>query len=245
MDLKLKGKRALVMGGSSGIGRAIAESLVKEGVTVAICSRDFAKLSVTAKEIGTPHFFMCDLSKAGEAKAVTEKAMAALGGLDILVTNTGGPKRGIFAEISTEQWHTDFQALWMSVVESLNIALPVMQKQKYGRVLCVTSFAAKEPRAGLTTSNGFRAGLAGLIKSVANEYAAHGITLNLLLPGFTNTDRLKDLKLTDDKIREMVPAGRLGEPCELADLATFLASPLAGYTTGQSIVIDGGVLRGH
>lgn len=245
MDLKLNGKKALVMGGSSGIGRAIAESLIKEGATVAICSRDPEKLGVAAKEIGAKHFFTCDLTKAGEAKTVTEKAIASLGGLDILVTNTGGPKRGTFAEISTEQWHTDFQALWMSVVESLGVALPVMQKNKYGRVLCVTSFAAKEPRAGLTTSNGFRAGLAGLIKSVANEYAPHGITLNLLLPGFTNTDRLKDLKLTEDKVREMVPAGRLGEPTELANLAAFLASPLAGYTTGQSIVVDGGVLRGH
>lgn len=245
MDLKLKGKCALVMGGSSGIGRAIAESLIKEGVNVAICSRDAEKLSVAANEIGAKHFFTCDLTKAGEAKSVTERAIAALGRLDILVTNTGGPKRGTFAEISTDQWHLDFQALWMSVVESLNVALPEMQKNKYGRILCVTSFAAKEPRAGLTTSNGFRAGLAGLVKSVANEYAAHGITLNLLLPGFTNTDRLKDLKLTEDKIREMVPAGRLGEPSELADLATFLSSPLSGYTTGQSIVVDGGVLRGH
>lgn len=245
MDLKLKGKKALVMGGSSGIGRAIAQSYIQEGATVAICSRDAGKLETAAKELGTPHFFTCDLSKAGEAKAVCEKAIATLGGIDILVTNTGGPKRGNFADISTEQWHTDFQSLWMSVVESLNVVLPIMQKNKFGRVLLVTSFAAKEPRAGLTTSNGFRAGLAGLIKSVANEYASFGITLNLLLPGFTNTDRLKDLKMTDEQVRGLVPAGRLGDPRELADLAVFLGSPLSSYTTGQSITVDGGVLRGH
>ena len=120
-----------------------------------------------------------------------------------------------------------------------------MKKNNYGRIILVTSLAAKEPLSGLTTSNGFRAGLAGLAKSIANEVAANGITLNLLLPGYTATDRLKELNLSDEKIRQLVPAGRLGEPGELADLACFLASPLAAYITGQSIAVDGGVLRSH
>lgn len=245
MDLQLKGKKALVMGASTGIGKAIAEVLVKEGATVGICSRSLDKLQKTAKEIGTPHFFTCDLSKAGEAKAVTEKAIAQMGGVDILVTNTGGPNKGNFADISSSQWQEDFQSLWMSVVESLQVALPQMKENHYGRVLLVTSLAAKEPLNGLTTSNGLRAGLAGLSKSIANEYAPFGITLNLLLPGYTSTDRLKELKLTDERIKQMVPAGRLGDPTELADLAAFLASPRAGYITGQSILVDGGVTRGH
>lgn len=245
MDLQLKNKRALVFGASTGIGRAIAEVLVQEGAKVAICSRSLDKLQKTAKEIGAEHVFTCDLSKPGEAKAAVEKAVSQMGGVDILIANTGGPGKGSFADISDSQWHEDFQSLWMSVVESLKAALPAMKANNYGRVLLVTSLAAKEPLNGLTTSNGLRAGLTGLSKSIANEYAAFGITVNLLLPGYTSTDRLKELKLTDDRIRQMVPAGRLGDPRELADLAAFLASPRAGYITGQSILVDGGVTRGH
>jgi 3-oxoacyl-[acyl-carrier protein] reductase len=245
MDLNLKGKKALVMGGSSGLGRAIAESLVKEGAEVAICSRNLEKLKQAALEIGCAHYYACDLSKVGEAQKVTEKALSEMKGLDILVTNTGGPNKGNFLEVSNNQWQEDFQSLWMSVVDSLKVALPQMKKNNYGRVLLVTSLAAKEPLSGLTTSNGLRAGLAGLCKSVANEYAAFGITLNLLLPGYTNTERLKELKLSDERVKQMVPAGRLGDPRELADLAAFLASPRAAYITGQSIAVDGGALKGH
>ena len=245
MDLQLKGKKALVMGGSTGIGKAIAEVLIAEGATVALCSRSLDKLEKTAKEIGAQHIFTCDLSKAGESKAVMEKAIAKMGVVDILITNTGGPVKGNFTDVSDNQWHEDFQSLWMSVVESLKVVLPKMKENNYGRVLLVTSLAAKEPLSGLTTSNGLRAGLAGLAKSIANEYAPFGVTLNLLLPGYTSTDRLKELNLTDERIKQMVPAGRLGDPRELADLATFLASPRAGYITGQSFLIDGGVVRGH
>ncbi len=246
MDLQLKGKRALVMGSSQGLGRAVAESLIAEGVDVILCSRDAEKLKTVAREIGAKDSFACDLSKAGAGRDVIKKAMVALGGgIDILVTNTGGPKKAAFAQVSTEQWHEDFQSLWMSFVESVNEALPSMQKQKYGRILLITSMAAKEPLAGLTTSNGFRAGLPGLAKSIANEVAKDGVTLNLLLPGYTATDRLKELNLSDDWMKQNIPAGRLGDPRELADLACFLASPRAAYITGQSIAIDGGALRSH
>ena len=245
MDLKLKGKKALVMGASSGLGKSIAEELIQEGVEVAICSRGLDKLKATAEEIGCKKYYSCDLSKAGESKKVVEQALKEMNGLDILVTNTGGPKKGNFDEVTSEQWQEDFQSLWMSVVESLKVVLPEMKKNNFGRILLVTSLAAKEPLSGLTTSIGLRAGLAGLIKSVSNEYSAFGLTLNLLLPGYTNTERLKNLKLTDEKVKQMVPAGRLGEPQELADLATFLASPRAGYITAQSIAVDGGAIRGH
>lgn len=245
MDLQLKGKRALVMGSSSGLGRAVAESLIEEGARVVICSRGEEKLREVARSIGAADAFACDLSRAGAAREVTRKAAAALGGLDILVTNTGGPKKGAFASVSTEQWHEDFQSLWMSFVESVNEALPSMIAQKYGRILLITSLAAKEPLGGLTTSNGFRAGLAGLAKSLSNEVSKDGVTLNLLLPGYTATDRLKELKLSDEWMKANIPAGRLGDPRELADLACFLASPRAAYITGQSIAIDGGALRSH
>jgi 3-oxoacyl-[acyl-carrier protein] reductase len=245
MDLQLKDKKALVFGGSTGLGRAIAESLIEEGARVCICSRSEEKLRKTADEIKAAKFFTADLTQPGEAKRVVEKLLAEWGGLDIVVTNTGGPAKGNFADISTTQWQQDFQSLWMSVVEAANAVLPSMKKNNYGRLLLVTSLVAKEPGAGLTTSNGLRAGLAGLAKSIANEYAPFGITVNSLLPGFTNTDRLKDLKLSEERVKQMVPAGRLGEPRELADMAAFLASPRAGYITGQSILIDGGVNRGH
>lgn len=245
MDLQLKGKKAFVMGASSGLGKAIAQSLIAEGATVCIGSRNLEKLKKTAEEIGTSYYLTCDLTKAGDAKRAVEEALVKMKGLDILVTNTGGPKKGNFLEVSDEQWQEDYQSLWMSVVESLKVALPHMKENNYGRILLVTSLAAKEPLSGLTTSNGLRAGLAGLCKSIANEYSAFGITLNLLLPGYTNTDRLKELKLSDERVKQLVPAGRLGDPQELADLAAFLASPRAGYITAQSIVVDGGALKGH
>lgn len=245
MDLGLNGKKALVMGSSAGLGRAVAESLLREGAKVVLCARDNERLQKAVKETGAAAGFACDLTAPGAAKEVVLQAMKTLGGLDIVVTNTGGPKKGAFLEVSDRQWHEDFQSLWMSVVESLHAVLPEMRKNRYGRILMITSLAAKEPLSGLTTSNGLRAGLAGLAKSIANEVAADGITLNLLLPGYTATDRMKELNLSEEKVKQMIPAGRLGRPEELADLATFLASPKAAYITGQSIAIDGGALRGH
>lgn len=245
MNLGLEGKKALVMGASQGIGKAVAESLIAEGATVIINSRTEETLKATCETIGASGYIAADLTKAGEGKRVTEEAIEKLGGLDILVTNTGGPAKGTFAEVTSEQWQTDFQSLWMSVVEAWNTALPKMKDNKYGRLLLVTSIAAKEPLGGLTTSNGLRAGLSGLAKSVSDEYASFGITANLLLPGYTATDRLKNLNLSEEKVKEMVPAGRLGEPKELADMAAFLAGKTGSYITGQSIAIDGGVLRGH
>lgn len=245
MDLKLKGKKALVFGSSQGLGKAVAQSLIAEGVEVFICSRREVELAAVAKEIGASGFVAGDLSLPGYAERVTRTALQFLGQLDIVVTNTGGPGKGHFAEITTEQWQKDFQSLWMSVVEALNVCLPSMKMHNYGRILMVTSIAGKEPLNALTTSNGLRAGLEGLCKSIASEYAPHGITLNVLRPGYTNTDRLKDLNLSDEQVKKMVPAGRLGDPQELADLATFLASPRGGYITGQCISIDGGVQKGY
>lgn len=243
MELNLKGKTALVMGASQGIGKAIAESLIREGARVAICARSKDTLEGAAKLIGAEYFETCDLTKKGSSETVTKNVLNHFGHLDIIVTNTGGPAKGDFLEVAHEQWAQDFQSIWMSVVESLQVALPKMKENRYGRVLLVTSIAAKEPLAGLTTSNGLRAGLAGLVRSISNEVSSFGITLNLLLPGYTNTDRIKQLNLADEKIKEMVPAGRLGDPSEIADLATFLASEKGSYITAQSIAVDGGVLK--
>lgn len=245
MNLELKGKKALVLGSSTGLGKAVAESLIAEGAEVCIVSRNETNIKKTAQEIGATYFEIADLSIKGETAKLVERALSKMGQIDILVNNTGGPKKNNFLDVTDEQWHEDFQSLWMSPVEAMRILLPKMKEKNYGRILMITSLAAKEPVSGLTTSNGFRAGLAGLSKTIVNEYAAFGITINLLLPGYTDTDRIKALNLTESKIKEMVPAGRLGYPQELADLATFLASKKGAYINGQSIAVDGGVLRGH
>lgn len=244
MDLKLTGKKALVLGASQGIGRAVAESLIAEGADVTISSRTLETLKATSEEIKAANYMTCDLSQKGAAKALVENYIKENGKIDILIINTGGPAKNDFLDVTVEQWETDFQSLWISSVEALHQAIPSMQKSHYGRVVFVTSIAAKEPLPGLTTSNGIRAGIAGLIRSMSNEFAKDGITFNCLLPGYTNTERLQNLNLSEEKIKEMVPAGRLGHPRELADLATFLSSERGGYITGQSIAVDGGVIKG-
>ena len=245
MELNLKGKKALVMGSSDGLGKAVAISLISEGVEVCLNSRSENKLQKTLNEINAHHFIAKDLTQPNGARELIEEAIQKMGQIDILVTNTGGPQKNTFMNVSDEQWQTDYQALWMTPVQTIKACLPMMKKNRYGRILMITSIAAKEPLEGLTTSNGLRAGLSGLAKSIANEVAADGITLNLLLPGYTSTDRLKALNLSDEVVNGLVPAGRLGKPEELADLCTFLASEKGAYITGQSIAIDGGALRSH
>ena len=244
MDLQLENKKALVFGSSAGIGYAIAESLLKEKAKVCVNSREQDRMQKTKSNLKTEFGVVADLAKASEAKKAVAAAIEQMKGLDILVMNTGGPNKGNFADISNEQWLSDFQNLWLSFTDAVKEAIPQMKKQNFGRIVLVTSLAAKEPLSGLTTSNGLRAGLAGLCKSLSNEVAPFGITVNLLLPGYTNTERLKELKLSEERVKQIVPAGRLGDPQELADLATFLSSPKAGYITGQSIAVDGGALRG-
>ena len=245
MDLQLHGKRALVLGASQGIGKAIAQCLVQEGAKVIISSRNEQKLQRTIQEIAAYGHFCADTSIPGDGERAIDFTMGQLGGLDILVHNTGGPEKGKFLEITQKQWQSDYQSLWLNVTESLRACLPSMQQQQFGRIILISSVAAREPLPLLTTSNALRAGLAGLVKTVANEVAKDGVTLNLVLPGYTATERLQALGLTDEQVRKMVPAGRLARPEELGDLAAYLASPKAGYLTGQSIALDGGILKGH
>jgi len=245
MDFGLKGKRALVVGASGGLGRAIARSLIGEGVQTAICSRDQSRIQAAAKEIGAALGLVCDLSEPGAGRAVIDKLLAAWGTLDILVMNTGGPPKGNFAEITDAQWQASFQNLWLGAVDAFKAVLPSMQKGHWGRLLLVTSAAAREPMASLTISNGLRAGLTGLAKSLSQEVARDGITVNCLLPGYTDTERLRELGIAAEKITALIPAGRLGKPEELAALAAFLCSEPAAYITGQTIAVDGGYLRAH
>lgn len=243
MDLQLTGKTALVFGGSRGLGRAIAEELIREGARVVIVARDAGRVTRVAAEIGALAL-AGDLSQPGAGKRLVKDAGDLLARApDILVTNTGGPPKGAFQETTPETWSAGFQSLWMATVDAIQAALPAMQAQGWGRVLAVTSVAAKEPQPGLVISNGLRAGLLGLLNSLSREVAGQGITVNALLPGYTNTDRMAELGVDNATMGPNIPAGRLGEPAEFAALAAFLASGRASYITGQAIAVDGGLLN--
>ncbi|MFM2153370.1 MAG: hypothetical protein RL199_1805, partial [Pseudomonadota bacterium] len=195
--------------------------------------------------LGAALSIACDVSQPGASRRLVAEVEEKLGSLDVLVLNTGGPPKGVFSELTDAQWHEAFQSLWMSAVEAMQAALPGMRQRRWGRILLVTSVAAKEPMAALTLSNGLRAGLLGLAKSLSDEVAADGVTVNCLLPGYTDTERLRQLQVPAEKMLAAVPAKRVGRPEEFAALAAFLASEHAGYVTGQSIAADGGWLRGR
>jgi 3-oxoacyl-[acyl-carrier protein] reductase len=244
MNFGLEGKRALVFGGSSGLGFAVAESFIGEKMRVAVCARPGEKLDTLGRSLPAAVRIAGDLSRPGEGRRVTEEAIRQLGGLDVVLLNTGGPPTGGFTEITAEKWAAGFQGLWMSAVDAIQAALPTFQEQKSGRVILIASSTAREPVRNLTVSNGLRAGLLGLVKSLSSEVAAQNITVNAILPGFINTERLQELGLKEEDIVREIPMGRLGQPREVASVATFLASDMASYVTGQSLMVDGGRTRG-
>lgn len=242
MDYRIEGRRALVMGASRGLGRAVAEALIAEGVETAICARDAERLQRTAQEIGAMPF-PCDLSQPGAGARLVQEATARLGGIDILLVNTGGPAPASFETIDEAQWRAGFDALWLSAVSPIRATLPGMRRQGWGRILLVTSVAAREPLPNLMMSNALRAGLHGLVNALSREVGPHGITINALMPGYTLTERLKEAGFKAEEVAKTVPLGRIGRPEEFAALACFLASEPAGYITGQAIACDGGLLR--
>jgi 3-oxoacyl-[acyl-carrier protein] reductase len=242
MDLGIAGKKALVMGASRGLGRAVAEALIKEGVATAICARNKERLESVGQEIGAKPF-TADLSKRGVAARLVEDAAAGLGGLDILVVNTGGPPPRTFDNIAEQDWRDAFEALWMSGVAAIRAGLPGMRERRWGRILVVTSIAAREPIPNLMLSNALRAGLHGLVNALSKECAGQGITVNAVMPGYTLTERLIEVGVKEAEVASRIPAGRMAKPAEFAALAAFLASDCAGYITGQAIACDGGLLQ--
>jgi 3-oxoacyl-[acyl-carrier protein] reductase len=242
MDLGLTGRRALVMGASRGLGKAIAAALVAEGARVAVCARDAERIAAVASELGAEGL-VCDLSVAGAATAVVAEAERRLGGLDILVVNTGGPPAATFESIADSGWRGAFEGLWMSAVGAIRAALPGMRRRRHGRIIVITSIAAKEPVPNLMLSNSLRAGLHGLVNALSKEVAGDQITVNALMPGYQLTERLLELKVDEAAASRAIPAGRIGTPEDFAAFAAFLASEPANYVTGQAICVDGGVLQ--
>ena len=184
-----------------------------------------------------------DVSRVSDAPTLVATAVRELGGLDILIVNTGGPPPRNFDNTSDGDWREAFEALWMSSVSAIRAALPGMRMRKRGRILLVTSIAAREPISNLLLSNGLRAGLHGLVNALSKECAGQGITVNALMPGFTLTERLVEVGVKEEEMAACIPAGRMGRPAEFAALAAFLASDQAGYITGQAIACDGGLLQ--
>ena len=242
MDMGLSGRRALVTGASRGLGCAIATSLIGEGADVAICARDEARIHETAARIGA-RGFACDLTPRGAGKSLSEAVVQVMGGIDILVVNTGGPPTGTFDALASSAWELALNALFMSAIDLIGAVLPGMRQRGWGRILVVTSVAAKEPHPGLILSNAIRPALHGLVNSLSREVASEGVTVNAILPGLTRTERLQELGLSEEAVAALVPAGRMGTPEEFAALATFLVSGPAGYVTGQAVACDGGLLR--
>jgi 3-oxoacyl-[acyl-carrier protein] reductase len=261
MELELGGKVALVSGSSSGLGRAVAEELAKEGASLVICARGEERLiqarDQMAREYGVAvDAVAADLTEPDDVDRVVGAALDRFGRVDVLFTNTGGPPAGPFESHDPEVWDRAVRQNLFSVVNLIRGVLPGMKERGWGRIVNCTSVAVKQPVDGLMLSNSVRAAVTGFARTLANEVAAHGVTVNNVLPGFTRTDRLGELaqRIAQDGggsvdeayglWEEAVPMGRLGEPPELAALVAFLASERASYITGQSICVDGGWVRG-
>ncbi len=260
MNLGIKGKKALVTASSTGIGKAIAESLVAEGCQVAICSRSKTDLEKTALEIkrktGTePFWTVCDITKPEEVETAYNTVTNKIGSINILVNNCGGPSPGNFLKLKENEWQDAFDLVLLSAVRFSNLVVPDMIVQEWGRIINVTSISVKQPIDDLILSNSLRSGVVGFAKSLSNELARYNITVNNVAPGYTLTNRLYELAVSrakEDKksheeiLAEMskkVPMNRLARPEEIAALTAFLASNNASYITGNTIHVDGGIIK--
>ncbi|MEP5729801.1 MAG: SDR family oxidoreductase [Sulfitobacter sp.] len=243
MDYKIKGKKAVVMGASQGLGKAIALALAAEGVTVAVMARSKDKLEKLASEINGVAV-AADLSKRENLIAALQEARETIGDPDIVVINTGGPPKATFLEADSDGWREQTEKLFHFTIDTIYDVLPAMRKQKWGRIMVVTSISAQEPEAGLSYSSALRAGLHGLINDVSRDVAEDGVTVNAIMPGLIKTDRVIELNMQIEDFRGKIPARRFGHPEEFASLACYLASEQASYLTGQAIATDGGYLKG-
>ena len=260
MDLGLRNKVALVAASSKGLGRAVAEELAAEGASLLLCARDAAVLDQTRDEIiketgANVLAVSTDLTDLNRVKNLVESGLRKFGHIDILVTNSGGPPAGRFDQLTLEQWEEAVRLTLFSTTELVREVLPAMRERRWGRILNITSIAVKQPVENLILSNSLRAAVTGFARTLANEVAAEGITVNNILPGYTRTERIEELaemmarkqgiSATEFKSRweKEIPMGRLGEPREFAAVAAFLVSERASFITGTSVQVDGGWIK--
>jgi len=234
LNLGLKGRVALVCGGTRGIGRAVANTLEGEGAQVAVNGRSNAP-------------FPADVSDPEQATALVHRVAEQFGRLDILFCNAGGPPAAPFKDQPADAWQRAIELNLLSTIHLARAAVPIMQKAKWGRVICLVSVAAKQPLPGLILSTTARAGVLGFAKALSDEVAIDGITVNSICPGFIATERVEELTKTKPEMmkqmRAQIPMGRIGNPSELAAAVTFLASEPASYITGAVLQVDGGFTR--
>lgn len=259
MDLRLKNRVAIVTGSSQGIGKAIAYGIAKEGAKITICARNEEVLRKTAREIESSTETQvlpvrANLMNKKDIRIIVEKTVETFGSVDILVNNTGGPPSALFLETSNNDWRDAVNSLLMSVINCCREVIPHMKKQEWGRIINMTSFAAKQPAERLILSNAIRAGVLGLTKTLSNELAEYKILVNAVCPGWTLTGRVKELAKSiaektgknEDVIAEWansIPLKRLAQPEEIANVVVFLASERASYITGAVIQVDGGFIK--
>jgi 3-oxoacyl-[acyl-carrier protein] reductase len=261
MNLGLKNKVVLVAASSQGIGRATAEAFAAEGCKVAMCARNAETLREAADHIRESYQAdvfaeAFDVTDAAAVSRFVSAVAAQFGSVDICVTNAGGPPAKGFLDASLEDWQHAIDVNFLSNVYFAREVIPHMQKKHWGRIITITSITTKQPVADLVLSNAVRAGVVGLVKSLANEFGKDGILVNNVGPGFTATDRLKELAAarssTTGKSQQEIfdgwaadaPVKRLGEPREVAETIVWLASEAASYITGQTILVDGGMYKG-
>jgi 3-oxoacyl-[acyl-carrier protein] reductase len=261
MKLGLNGKTAFVAASSGGIGRAIARSLAAEGARLVLCARREEALSALQEELRAAHgtdveYVTGDLDRAEDVARMTGAALEMYGAIDILITNNGGPQPGAFDALDESAWEAAWERTLLSPVRLIRAFLPGMKARGWGRIVNVTSISVKQPIARLMLSNSYRSAVTGMAKTLSDEVAGLGITVNCIAPGYIGTDRLAHLfadraaqsgRTPDEERATMmtgIPAGRLGRPEEVGDLACFLASERAAYITGSTILVDGGLYRG-
>jgi 3-oxoacyl-[acyl-carrier protein] reductase len=260
MDLGISGKVALVCGSSAGLGRAIADALAAEGCRVAVNGRDEERLNHAVSLLAQRHEteiagFRADVSVPAQAADLVDQVRHRFGSVDILVCNAAGPPAAPFESTPAEAWQPALDLNLLSTIHLCHAAVPLMRKSNWGRIVCLTSVAAKQPLAGLILSTTARAGVLGFAKCLSDEVATEGITVNVVCPGYMHTDRITDLveqrasqtkRDTHQVMTGMVadiPLGRMGEPDELGAAVAFLASARAGYITGVALQVDGGYIR--
>ncbi|MBK17620.1 MAG: 3-oxoacyl-ACP reductase [Rhodospirillaceae bacterium] len=260
MDLGLTDKRALILGGSRGLGQGIAEQLAAEGANVALCGRDGAAMQTQAEELANrtsikAKGYRLDLTEASSVADLITSVTEEFGGIDIVVNNGGGPPPGAIAAANPEVIEQQFRPVVLSQIEIANAFLPGMRERGWGRILIISSSGAAQPIPNLGISNTLRASLIGWAKTLSTEIAKDGVTVNAIMPGRIHTDRVDQIDANASKAQGIpvedvvkashatIPAGRYGTVDEFAKVAAFLVSDCAGYVTGGTIRVDGGYIR--